>query len=90
MNNVILCFQPTDAPPVPPPKPEPTVNYPIYIGKYDYDKRADYDVSFKKGDQMYIINTDEGDWWWARLKDSGKEGYIPSNYVANNNLDAEE
>ena len=31
---------------------------------------------------MYIISTDDGDWWYARLKDSGKEGYIPSNYVA--------
>ena len=30
---------------------------------------------------MYIINADE-DWWYARLKDSGKAGYIPSNYVA--------
>ena len=29
---------------------------------------------------MYIINDDD-DWWWARLKDSGEEGYIPSNYV---------
>ena len=31
---------------------------------------------------MYIIATDEDDWWLASLKDSGKEGYIPSNYVA--------
>ena len=77
MNNV-LCLQPTDAPPVPPPKPEPTVNYPIYVGKYDYDSRTDGDLPFKKGDQMYIISTDEGDLWFARLKDSGREGYIPS------------
>ena len=35
-----------------------------------------------KGDLMYIVNN-YGDWWWARLKDSGREGYIPSNSVAN-------
>lgn len=80
-------------PPPPPPKPEqaPPVNYPIYVGKYDYDSRTDDDLSFKKGDLMYIISTDEGDWWFARAKDGGKEGYIPSNYVAEfKSLDAEE
>ena len=30
---------------------------------------------------MYIIDDKDGDWWWARKKDGGKEGYIPSNYV---------
>lgn len=79
-------------PPPPPPKPEPpTPKYPIYVGKYDYDSRTDDDLSFKKGDRMYIISTDEGDWWFARAKDSGREGYIPSNYVAEyKSLDAEE
>lgn len=81
-------------PPPPPPKPEqppPPVNYPVYVGKYDYDSRTDDDLSFKKGDLMYIISTDEGDWWFARSKDGGKEGYIPSNYVAEyKSLDAEE
>ena len=79
-------------PPPPPKKPEqPPVNYPIYVGKYDYDSRTDDDLSFKKGDLMYIISTDEGDWWFARSKDNGREGYIPSNYVAEyKSLDAEE
>ena len=40
---------------------------------------------------MYIITTDEGDWWFAHLKDSGKEGYIPSNCVAKyESLDSKE
>ena len=79
-------------PPPPPPKPDPPApNYPVYVGKYDYDSRTDDDLSFKKGDLMYIISTDEGDWWFARSKDNGREGYIPSNYVAEyKSLDAEE
>ena len=57
-------------------------SYPLYIGKYDYDNPTDdLELSFKKGDLMYIINSDEGVWWFAHLKGSGKEGYIPSNYV---------
>lgn len=73
------------------PPPPPPSQYPVFVGKYDYDSRTDDDLSFKKGDLMYIISTDEGDWWFARSKDSGKEGYIPSNYVAEwKSLDAEE
>jgi hypothetical protein len=49
---------------------------------YDYDARNAEDLTFVKGDFMYIINNNNGDWWWARMKDSGKEGYIPSNLVA--------
>ena len=64
-----------------PPKPESAVNYPIYFAMFDYSKRVPEDLSFKKGDLMFIINTGDGDWWKARLKDSGREGYIPSNYV---------
>ena len=29
---------------------------------------------------MYIIDG-EDDWWLARKKDGGEEGYIPSNFV---------
>ena len=57
-------------------------DYPLYVGKYDYDRRADDDLSFKKGDLMYILHTDDQGWMLARSKETGKEGYIPSNYVA--------
>ena len=84
-NQALPSPPPQDKAPPPPPK------YPVYVGKYDYDSRTDDDLSFKKGDLMYIISTDEGDWWFAQSKDTGKEGYIPSNYVAEwKSLDAEE
>lgn len=34
------------------------------------------------GDQLQIMNNTDGDWWLARSLRSGREGYIPSNYVA--------
>jgi len=34
------------------------------------------------GETLQIINNSDGDWWFARSLKSGKEGYIPSNYVA--------
>ena len=85
---------PTPTPVQPAAKPQPPqqeFNYPIFVGKYDYDSRTDDDLSFRKGDLLYVISVDEGDWWFARSKDSGREGYIPSNYVAEwKSLDAEE
>ena len=73
------------------PKPDTTPNYPIYVGKYDYESQTDNDMGFKKGDLMYITNTDDDDWWWACSKNNGSEGYIPSNYVAEHkSLDDEE
>lgn len=34
------------------------------------------------GDQLQIMNNSDGDWWLARSLRTGREGYIPSNYVA--------
>ena len=53
----------------------------MFVGKYDFDSRRDDDLSFKKGDLLYIISKD-GDWWFAQAMATGKEGYIPSNRVA--------
>ena len=78
-NNYVTEYKPLDAT-IPKPA-EPAVNYPTFVAKYDYDARIHEDLSFKKGDLMYIINSDEGDWWHAHSKNSGNEGYIPSNYV---------
>ena len=84
-------------PPIPPqktqqpPKPPEESDYPLFVGKYDYLSRTNDDLGFKKGDLMYIINTDEEDWWFAISQDTGQEGYVPNNYVAEyNSLNAEE
>ena len=62
----------------------------IYKGKYEYAAMQDDELSFKKGELLYVIN-DEGDWWLAENMDSSKEGLIPKNYVAKNgSLEAEE
>ena len=77
----------SSVPKLPPKEP----SFPLFVGKYDYNSPIDNDLSFKKGDLLYIINTDEGDWWYARSKHTNQEGYIPNNYVVEfKSLDAEE
>ena len=55
---------------------------PIFIALFDYDQRTSEDLSFKKGERLEIINNQDGDWWQARSMETMREGYIPSNYVA--------
>lgn len=59
-----------------------TSNTKVFVALYDYDARTDEDLSFKKGEQLLIVNDTQGDWWYARSKSTKLEGYIPSNYVA--------
>ncbi|KAG8009538.1 Tyrosine-protein kinase yes [Nibea albiflora] len=54
----------------------------FFVALYDYEARTSDDLSFKKGDRFQIINNTEGDWWEARSINTGRKGYIPSNYVA--------
>eukprot|EP00112_Aurelia_sp_Birch-Aquarium-sp1_P025992 Seg895.5 transcript_id=Seg895.5/GoldUCD/mRNA.D3Y31 product="Tyrosine-protein kinase STK" protein_id=Seg895.5/GoldUCD/D3Y31 len=54
----------------------------IFVGLYDYEARISEDLSFKKGERLQIINTADGDWWYARSLTTNQEGYIPSTYVA--------
>ncbi|KAK5878068.1 hypothetical protein CesoFtcFv8_025513 [Champsocephalus esox] len=54
----------------------------FFVALYDYEARTSDDLSFKKGDRFQIINNTEGDWWEARSINTGRNGYIPSNYVA--------
>ena len=75
----------------PPVLPSEEPNYPLFVAKYGYSARTDDDLDFQKRDLLYIINTDDVDWWFARSKQTGQEGYIPNNYVAEyKSLDAEE
>lgn len=54
----------------------------FFVGLYDYEARIDDDLSFKKGERLQIIDTTDGDWWYARSLITNNEGYVPSTYVA--------
>ncbi|XP_046355449.2 tyrosine-protein kinase SRK2-like [Haliotis rufescens] len=57
---------------------------------YDYEARSNDDLSFRKGDQMELLDESDGDWWLAK-HENGQEGYVPSNYVAmENTLESQE
>jgi len=68
------------APEIPSLPPSRTAHY---LALYDYDKRTEEDLSFKKGEILEVNTEDlQADWWRAKSKETGAEGFIPSNYVA--------
>ena len=79
-------------PPTSPVPQTPTVLRLTYIALYDYDARTQEDLSFKKGEILEVNREDlDNDWWRARSRETGVEGFIPSNYVAPQlSLEAEE
>ena len=54
----------------------------VYLAQYSYDARTAEDLSFTKGEKLLIIDSTKGDWWMGKSLMTGKEGYIPSNYIA--------
>lgn len=62
-----------------------------YIALFDYAARTMEDLSFKKGDILYVNEQDKKSdgWWLARLRSNSNQsddkikcGYIPAKYVA--------
>ncbi|KAM9719601.1 tyrosine-protein kinase Lyn [Menidia menidia] len=53
----------------------------IVVSLYPYEASHQDDLGFKKGEKMKVLE-EHGDWWKAKSLTSGKEGFIPSNYVA--------
>ena len=69
-----------ELPPVPPESPPPSKEN-VYLARYSYNARTSEDLSFTKGDKLLIISGTEGNWWMGKSLTTGKEGYIPRNFV---------
>ncbi|KAG8510952.1 Tyrosine-protein kinase FRK, partial [Galemys pyrenaicus] len=60
-----------------------------FVALFDYQARTAEDLSFHAGDKLLILDTSPQGWWFARHLEKRAEGsslqlqgYIPSNYVA--------
>jgi len=71
-----------ELPPVPPQSPSPEDDSNVFLARFSYEARTSEDLSFSKGERLRIIGNTDGDWWMGKSLSSGKEGYIPRNYVA--------
>nr|XP_023684328.1 tyrosine-protein kinase Lyn-like isoform X1 [Paramormyrops kingsleyae]XP_023684329.1 tyrosine-protein kinase Lyn-like isoform X1 [Paramormyrops kingsleyae] len=62
----------------------------IVIALYPYEAIHADDLGFKKGEKLRVLE-EKGEWWRAKSLTSRKEGFIPSNYVAEaNTMETEE
>ncbi|KAF5908958.1 tyrosine-protein kinase Lyn-like isoform X1, partial [Clarias magur] len=53
----------------------------IVVSLYAYEAIHQDDLGFKKGEKMKVLE-EHGEWWKAKSLSTKKEGFIPSNYVA--------
>ena len=71
--------------------PQVKLSYPQFVAKHEFASKTDEELGFKKGELLYVLDTSDGGWWFAKSKYSGQEGYVPSNYLTKCNLlEAEE
>ncbi|CAL4233251.1 unnamed protein product, partial [Meganyctiphanes norvegica] len=56
----------------------------LYIALYDYEKRANDEITIHEGDTLYIhiLNKDYANWWWASHTATHEQGYVPENFIA--------
>lgn len=67
------------APPPPPPAPKAVPVKPIYVALYDFQGQSSGELSFSVGDVIDITQKESNGWWLGKL--DGKEGWVPENYV---------
>lgn len=57
---------------------------------YDFDGINEDDLTFRKGDRLVVEDRQQtGDWWLAYHEKTGQRGYIPSNYICEDNNSAQ-
>lgn len=51
---------------------------------FSYEAQQSDELTFEVNDQLTIIRKGddaEREWWWAKMKETGKEGYVPRNLL---------
>ncbi|GFO42236.1 cytoplasmic protein nck2 [Plakobranchus ocellatus] len=50
------------------------------VAKYEYRAENSQELTMRKGERLLLVD-DSKDWWKVRSPESGKEGFVPSNFV---------
>ncbi|XP_068768614.1 tyrosine-protein kinase HCK isoform X2 [Struthio camelus] len=70
--------------------PQPADGDGVVLALYDYEAMHAEDLSFQKGERLKVLE-ESGEWWRAQSLATGREGFVPSNYVARvDSLETEE
>ncbi|GFR95992.1 cytoplasmic protein NCK2 [Elysia marginata] len=50
------------------------------VAKYEYRAENSQELTMRKGERLLLVD-DSKDWWKVRSPETGKEGFVPSNFV---------
>lgn len=59
----------------------PIFMYPVYSAKFSYVAHTKEDLTVQEGDQMFLIDGSNKDWWHMILANTRKAGFVPMNYL---------
>lgn len=51
----------------------------VVKAKFNFKQNNEDELSFSKGDILYVTRVEDGGWWEGSFK--GRSGWFPSNYV---------
>ncbi|PAA72152.1 hypothetical protein BOX15_Mlig001734g1, partial [Macrostomum lignano] len=54
----------------------------LFVAMYNYEARTEEDLSFNKDEMLEVVDSGQGPWWMARGLTTGRQGYVPSNFLA--------
>ena len=59
----------------------PLFMYPVYSAKFSYTAQEKDDLTIQEGDQVFLIDGSNKDWWYMILESTRKAGFVPMNYL---------
>ena len=60
---------------------KPLFMHPVYSARFNYEALAKEDLTVQEGDQMFLIDGTNKDWWYMILASTRKAGFVPTNYI---------
>lgn len=51
----------------------------LVVGLYDFIPQEDGELAFNKGDEIFVINCSDSNWWRGMI--GSREGLFPASYV---------
>lgn len=56
-------------------------NHGLCIVLYNFFSREENDLSINPGELVTVLNKEDEDWFWVRRECDGKEGFVPSRFI---------
>ena len=61
---------------------KPLFMYPVYSARFNYVAHAKEDLTVREGDEVFLIDGTNTDWWYVISANNQRAGFVPKSYIA--------